>query len=251
MTINTQLDPNYCAIAFLGDVSGSMSTFNTKEYAQSITNIIRENSEKFDVVFYGATFSNKFNIFADGVDGSTVEITEEDLNPSGLTSIVPSLARMIKHVGSRLNDMTNRKPGKVIFIMLSDGEQTTNKLSNRIASDLPYEGIHANAKLELKKLVDEHTNVWKWSFMYMGANFDSITAGADYGFSKNSCINFCTSDLGIRNVLNCVNTNIKLAQTNAAKRVQTYNDTGEDVSDDDMDGGFDDQQRNYSMCKTT
>lgn len=243
-THEVPLDANYCAIAFLGDVSGSMASFNTKEFAQSVTEIIRENSEQFEVVFYGATFSDKFNIFADGVNGADVTITENDLTPHGLTAIVPSLGRMIKHVGTRLADMTERRPGKVIFITLTDGEQTVQQLRNRIPEDAPYEGF--NAYSELRKLIDEHQNVWKWSFMFMGTNIDSISTGASLGFSRKQCINFATSDNGIKNVMRCASNNISKVQKKASSRINTLLETGEELEEDD-DDGFDDSQRYTSM----
>ena len=234
VNLNVPLDPNYCAIAFLGDVSGSMASFDIKEFAQAVTNVIRENSEQFEVVFYGATFSNKFNIFADGVNGADVVITENDLEPNGLTALVPALGRFIKHVGSRLNDMTDRRPSKVIFITLTDGEQTVNKLTNSIPEDAPYEG--RNGLQNLRNLVDEHKNTWKWSFMFMGTGIDSISTGSRLGFSKNQCINFGTHDNGIQNVMRCVSNNVYRTQT-----------SDKNATDDDLEG-FNDDEREASMA---
>jgi hypothetical protein len=244
MTDSVPLDSDYCAIAFLGDTSGSMASFDTKEFAQSVTNVIRENAEKFEVVFYGATFSDKFSIFADGVNGADVKITEEDLTPSGLTALVPSIARMIRLVGSKLAAMTDRRPGKVIFIILSDGEQTVGQLRNRVLSDLPYEG--KNGKEKLKDLIDEHQNVWKWSFMFMGTNFDSISTGASFGLSQKHCINFSNNDGGINQVLRCVSQNVSKTQQKAKSRIETFNSTGVDDMEED-DDGFDDIQRLESI----
>lgn len=244
MTDSVPLDSDYCAIAFLGDVSGSMASFDTKEFAQSVTNVIRENAEKFEVVFYGATFSDKFSIFADGVNGADVTITEEDLTPNGLTALVPSIGRMIRLVGSKLAAMTDRRPGKVIFIILSDGEQTVGQLRNRVLSDLPYEG--KNGKDKLKDLIDEHQNVWKWSFMFMGTNFDSISTGASFGLSQKHCINFSNNDGGINQVLRCVSQNVSKTQQKAKSRIETFNSTGVDDMEED-DDGFDDIQRLESI----
>jgi hypothetical protein len=247
MTDSVPLDPNYCAIAFLGDVSGSMASFDTKELAESVSTIIKENTEECEVVFYGATFSDKFSIFADGVDGSTVNITEEDLKPNGLTALIPAIGRMIKHVGSRLAAMTDRRPGKVILIIMSDGEQTVNKLRNRIIEDEPYEGT--TGKNKLKELIDEHQNIWKWSFMFMGTNFDSISTGQQFGLSDKQCINFASSDGGIRNVMRCVSSNINSVQQKAKKRLAKFAATGIDDGDDDLDG-FTPAQRTQSMDPT-
>lgn len=244
MSTDVPLDPNYCAIAFLGDVSGSMASFDTNEFAQSVTNIIKENSENCEVVFYGATFSDKFSIFADGVPGKDVVITKEDLMPTGLTALVPSIARMIRHVGGRLADMTDRRPGKVIFIILSDGEQTVHRLTNRIDTDALYETTKCRS--ELKKLIDEHQHVWKWSFMFMGTNFDSISTGNDIGLSYKQCINFASSDGGLHSVMRCVSNNVGSIQKNAVKRLKKYAMSGK-MDDMDDDNGFTDTQRVESM----
>lgn len=246
MTDSVPLDSDYCAIAFLGDVSGSMASFDTKEFAQSVTNVIRENAEKFEVVFYGATFSDKFSIFADGVNGADVTITEEDLTPNGLTALVPAIGRMIRYVGSELAAMQVRRPGKVIFIILSDGEQTVDHLRNRNTGDAPYEG--KDGKTKLKELIDEHQNVWKWSFMFMGTNFDSISTGASFGLSQKHCINFSNTDGGINQVLRCVSHNVSKTQKKAKFRIDTFMVNG--TMDDDMeedDDGFDDIQRMESI----
>lgn len=243
-THEVPLDANHCAIAFLGDVSGSMSSFNTKEFAQSVTTIVRENCDDGKVTFYGATFSDRFDIFADGVDGSTVEITAEQLKPCGLTALIPAIGRMIKHVGSSLADMTESRPGKVIFIILSDGEQTVSMLRNRIDADEPFEGH--NGKIALKDLIDEHQNIWKWSFMFMGTNFDSISTGASFGLSAKQCINFANSDRGIQTVMECASKNLSKIKKKAAFRINTLQVNGCVVEEDD-DDGFDDAQRHTTM----
>ncbi len=116
------LDDNFVCISALIDNSGSMANLDTNELAQSLTKMIREQCDMGkEVIFYGATFSDDFNIFADGVDGNTVNITKKDIMPDGMTALIPAFARMIKITGSRLSDMTERRPGNVIFILLSDG----------------------------------------------------------------------------------------------------------------------------------
>jgi hypothetical protein len=191
------LDDNFVCISALIDNSGSMATLDTTELAQSLTKMIKEQCDK-EVIFYGATFSDDFNIFADGVDGNTVNITKDDIMPNGMTALIPSFARMIKFTGMRLSDMT-RKPGSVIFILLSDGEQTCNQLSNKSRSpdDKDYEGI--DAKQNLKALIEEHTNIWKWNFLYLGTNYDSIKEGEKIGIAPTQCLNYAYTPKGSQN----------------------------------------------------
>lgn len=206
MPFNTPLDDNYTCIAFLGDNSGSMAALNTTELADSVNNIIIENRNKTDIVFYGATFSDDFNLFADGINGSDVSITTKDLEPDGMTALVPAFARMIRIVGDRLNKMTTRKPGKVIFILLSDGEQTVPCLLDHDNDDKPYEG--AKGITNLRKLVCEHQNQWKWEFMFIGTNFDSMKVGESFGLAMNNCINYDYSTDGAKAVMRCVSQNV-------------------------------------------
>lgn len=201
--MEVKIDDNFVCITALIDNSGSMGNLDTNELAQSLNTMIKEQCDK-EVIFYGATFNDKFNIFADGIDGKEVNISKKDINPDGMTALFPSFARMIRYTGKKLADMTERRPGKVIFILLSDGEQTTNILRNRDDNDYLYEGEHA--KKNLKKLIEEHTFVKpfgsKWDFLYLGTNYDSLKAGADIGINPNQCINYQYTPLGSRQVIN-------------------------------------------------
>lgn len=213
------LDDKYTCIAFLGDNSGSMMSLNTEELAESVNKIIKDNLEKSKIVFYGATFSDKFNLFADGVDGSQVNITKEDLKPDGMTALVPAFARMIRIVGSRLNDMKDVRPGKVIFILLSDGEQTVARLTNSDVFDKPYEGVKGTKNLH--DLVTEHKTKWSWEFMFIGTNLDSIKVGETFGLSMDNCINYNYSTEGTKTVLRCVSQNV---QRTISGQVSGFND---------------------------
>ena len=221
------VNPNKTAIVGLFDNSGSMSQFDMNEFAGSINNIIKEQCETSEVLFYGATFSDSFELFADGVNGREVNITKKDLQPSGLTVLIPAFARMIRFAGSRFSDMNEEdRPGKVIFILLSDGEQTFHFLRNRIAEDRPYEG--SGGQNNLRELISEHEHIWKWEFMFLGTSFDSITVGASLGLNKSKCLNFATTDTGLRTAMNCVSKNMSKI------RMDDYS-------------GFDEEDRTSSM----
>jgi hypothetical protein len=225
------LDPNFICISFLGDTSGSMVNLDTKMLINKINNIIHDQAMNKEVIFYGATFSDKFDLFADGIDGNIslldTSINENKYIPNGLTALIPSIARMIRIVGYRLSLMT-RRPSKVIFILLSDGEQTVNKLINNDIFDNIYEGT--NGYENLKKLISEHQYIWKWEFICMGTNFDSINFGKKIGLDKYNCINFHYSNEGLKRVLhilenNLINiTNNKKVRFSQEDRTYTNND---------------------------
>ena len=154
--MEVKLDDNFVCISALIDCSGSMSTLDTASLADSLNSMIKDQLNK-EVIFFGGTFNDEFKIFADGIDGKDINITKDNIKPDGMTALYPSFARMIKYTGKKLADMTDRRPGKVIFILLSDGEQTVNYLKNRIDDDKPYQCIES--KQNLKKLIEEHTYI--------------------------------------------------------------------------------------------
>ncbi len=197
--MSVPLDNNYVCISALIDNSGSMASLDTASLAASLTKMIRDQCDN-EVIFYGATFNDKFNIFADGVDGKNINITKEHIRPDSMTVLYPAFARMIKYTGKKLSDMTTRRPGKVIFILLSDGEQTQNAFieSNRSIEDEDYEGNEAQDNL--KKLIEEHTNVYSWQFLYLGTNYDSMKAGKTIGIAPTNCINYMATPQGSQNV---------------------------------------------------
>ncbi len=200
------LDENFISITALIDNSGSMANLNTQELAEGLTKMIKEQCiPGKEVIFYGATFSDNFKIFADGVNANNITITKNDIMPDGMTALTPAFARMIKYTGNKLDQM-QRKPGKVIFILLSDGEQTVNQFESatRTIDDKPYEGADANNNL--KNLIEEHTNIWKWTFLYLGTNYDSLKAGKTIGISPEQCINYAYTPNGSKNVMRVCST---------------------------------------------
>lgn len=197
---NITLDNKLTAISFLLDTSGSMANIDTKELAQAANSLIKEQCENGNrVIFYGGKFSDNFTLFLDGEDGTEVNITPEMIIPEGATSLVPAFARMIRHMGNKLSDMTDVRPGNVIFILLSDGEQTMDYLRNKEPEDSPYEGTSGH--LNLKTLVEEHQTTYNWKFFFLGTNFDTIKVGNTFGIDSKSCIDYHWSSQGASNVM--------------------------------------------------
>ena len=211
------VDDNYTCVSALIDTSGSMINLDTNELSQGLTKMVRDQClEGKTVKFYGAKFSDGFGIFADGIDASTVKITQADIEPDGMTCLVPAFARMIRYTSRKIREMKDRRPGKVIFILLSDGDQTINHLTGSDETDLPYEG--PNGHVQLKKLVEKYRTDFNWTFMFLGTNFDVVSKGKQLGLDRASCVNYGYSRMGSQNVIQVC--------SKAMKRVQQDNFKG-------------------------
>ena len=106
-------------------------------------------------------FDEQFQIISRNKDASSLEITEKDIQPRGMTALYTSIGRIINIIGKDLSDMTDKRPGTVVIIVMTDGEQTCHRLRNREESDAPFEGPDGNKHLCDIVKHQEDTYSWK------------------------------------------------------------------------------------------
>jgi len=233
------LNPNWVHVGLLIDRSGSMDEMDGDELAGSATSLIKEqiNSENVNKVTATiANFDDRYEIIKRNIEGSKLEITKKDIEPRGLTALYTSLGRFINDMGDDLRNMEDERPGTVVIIMLTDGEQTCDKLENREECDAIFEGM--NGYIELNKLVKQQEDVYKWKFFMLGTNMDTLKEGPKMGFTPQTCINYNYSTNGGVNALR--------STSDAIGRFTTYNNTP-DLLNKNFEG-YTQEERNDSDC---
>jgi hypothetical protein len=65
---------------------------------------------------------------------------------------------------------------------------------------------------QVKALVEEQSDRWKWTFMYLAANVDAFATGAGYGFTRAQTIAFASSGPSVANVYEGLNANASRAR---------------------------------------
>ena len=172
-------------IGVLADASSSMSDMGTRETTASLNNTIREQSQTGKVIFYGGKFSDKYNLFADGLDAKAVNITEADIFPDGMTALYDGIRYFIKDVGKRVSTMAPQ-PKKVIIIILTDGHENCSQKTNRE---------------QVRTLIKHQEETYNWEFIFLGANQDAIEVGTSMGISANASCTYRFSSRGMDNVM--------------------------------------------------
>lgn len=187
------LNNDWTYIGVLIDRSGSMSTLNPATISVELTQFIRSQTDG-KVTVSAARFDDKYESFLQNVPASDVNITESDIEPRGMTALTESFCRLIDDVGTELSAMTDERPGKVIIVVLTDGEENS--------SQGKYAGP-AGKKL-LKEKITHQKEVYNWVFFFMGTNFDAVTTGNDFGIDPRTCINFGSNEDKCAQVLRTV-----------------------------------------------
>ena len=71
----------------------------------------------------------------------------------------------------------DERPSKVLFVILTDGEENTSKR---------FTNAH------VKQRIQHQIDVYKWTFIFLGANQDAFATGKEMGIPGNLCLNIDT-----------------------------------------------------------
>lgn len=187
---NVPLNNDWTKVYILLDKSGSMINLNPENTSKQVTGLVLEQTGG-RVTVTAVAFSDSYHKIRDNVDGKNFMITCNDIRPDGSTALQESLCRLIDEAGAELSAMTDERPGKVVFIVLTDGEEN--------ASHGEYAGEPGRRKLSEK--IKHQQEVYNWVFYFLGTNIDAINVGKSYGIDQRTCINYHSSQQGCTNVM--------------------------------------------------
>ena len=96
----------------------------------------------------------------------------------GRTALNDAVCQAIDETGKKLASMREEeRPSKVLFVILTDGEENASRsFTNR----------------DVKKRIQHQTDVYKWGFVFLGANQDAFATGQEMGIASSMCLNINT-----------------------------------------------------------
>lgn len=94
-------------------------------------------------------------------------LTEATYTPNGGTPLLDTIAETINRTGKALRNMPESlRPSKVLFVIITDGEENASRVYNH---------------QRVMEMIQHQSIVYKWEFIYLGANQDAIQVGATFG----------------------------------------------------------------------
>src|SRR4051794_33509964 len=112
-------------------------------------------------------------------DRPIADLPPLDLQPRNMTALHDAMGRLITEAGQKLAAMKEEeRPGTVIVAIMTDGLENASK---------EWTGP------SIKALVTQQTNVFGWTFMYMGADQDAIEVGESLGIARDHAVTYSRS----------------------------------------------------------
>jgi hypothetical protein len=115
-------------------------------------------------------FDTKYDFYAKDTLIQTIKpFDSESYAPSGNTALYDAVGRAIDETGKKLADMKEEdRPGKVIFVILTDGEENSSK---------EYTQKQVFDKIAVQR------DIYKWEFVFLAAGQEAFEEGQKMGMS--------------------------------------------------------------------
>jgi uncharacterized protein YegL len=175
------MNSNLTDITLIVDRSGSMHQY-AADSEGGINNFIREQkATEGDAKLSLVDFNSRPSHIISGEDLKTLDF-RYTMRASGNTALYDTVGDAIQQAGRRLDAMQESdKPGLVLFAIVTDGAD--NASTRHTAQDI-------------RQMIEHQTNVYKWQFVYLGANQDAFKESQAIGISALSAANYAAGSSG-------------------------------------------------------
>lgn len=110
-------------------------------------------------------FDTEFDFIHRGTPIS--QVGHYHLEPQGRTALLDAVGKTVIETGKRLAALPEaERPGLVIFVIMTDGEENSS---------------HSFSRERIWKMVEHQQNVYNWQFTYLGANQDAFAEATRLG----------------------------------------------------------------------
>jgi len=196
---------NLTSINVLIDQSGSMAGLASDTIGGYNRFLADQKTVPGEALFTLCLFSSDSRLVHDCEPLAGVpDLSDKTYRPSGGTALLDAMGSTIEEVGRKLSEMSeDARPSKVIFLIMTDGQENS---STKYSS------------AQIKEMVNHQTEKYNWEFVFMGANIDSFTEGANLGVAVNNTMNYSATPAGTKGLYKSVSDGLRSYRTNISPR---------------------------------
>jgi hypothetical protein len=213
------MNQDYTDISIVQDKSGSMSPLREDTIKGFNSFIADQKTLPGKCLVTMMQFDTAFFMLYSGEDIQKVQpLTHETYKPDGSTALLDAIAQTIITTGHRLEALSeSERPARVVVVIITDGEENSSK---------EYEGEKGRSKIF--EMIRLQTEIYKWSFIFLGANQDAIMAGERIGIAKTHSLSYASTSKGTSSAYAAVHKNIvkyrESANAEEADKALSFND---------------------------
>jgi len=128
-------------------------------------------------------FDDQYDRIVDALDiQKAAPLTKGTFVPRGMTALLDAIGKSIQDTGERLEAIPEaERPAKVIMLIMTDGMENASR---------------EFTKAKINDLISHHRDVYKWEFVFLGANQDAIGTATSYGIRGASAMTYAPNDIG-------------------------------------------------------
>jgi len=214
---------DYTDITIVLDRSGSMQTVRT----DTIGGVNRFIEEQRKVPGEATLCLNQFDHdYTKGTPRAIKDaalLDESNYAPRGNTCLYGAIGCAIQETGERLKALPeDQRPAHVIFVIVTDGEENSSHL---------HEWSRQHTAASIKAAVEQQAGVYKWQFVYIGANQDAILNAAKLGVNVSNALNYTANKAGTSGLYKSFSANVRSMRVGAKRDMSWEADQRKEQSD--------------------
>jgi len=172
-------------IAFVLDRSGSMESCSDAAIA-GFNKFLRDQQQvEGEAKLTLVLFDDQYEVPVRSIPvREVVELDKATYEPRGSTALLDAIGKTVDDLGKAFSELPeDHRPGQVIIAILTDGHENS---SERFTWK------------DVAKRIKHQTEVYKWTFLFLGANQDAIATAAKMNIGAASAATFAADDAGVR-----------------------------------------------------
>ena len=174
---------NLTELIFILDKSGSMAGLEKDTIGGFNSMLAKQKALDGQCHITTVLFDHQAALLHDRIDIRAVApMTEKDYFVGGSTALLDAIGTAIdKLVRVQKNTAEAYRAGKVLFVIITDGEENA---SRKYSLD------------KVKAMIEHEKEKYGWEFIFLGANIDAVQTAGQFGISADRAANYVPDAAG-------------------------------------------------------
>ena len=127
-----------------------------------------------------------------------------------MTVLLDAVGRTINSVGQRLSSLPEQeRPDKVLLVVMTDGFENASR---------------EFSAAKISEMINHQRDVYKWEFMFIGANQDAVLSAKEIGIPANAALTYAANEEGTRAAYNMMADKVKNYRVSSSAEALRFND---------------------------